>query len=75
MSKAEMKRKLDTLRLQATETMRLNDSSRQHLYRTLAQTYLTWRDLSGDEAWLKDQYRIAGIEHRNVATAPTFVRL
>jgi hypothetical protein len=72
MSKVEMKRKLDTLRLQATETMRLNDSSRQHLYKTLAQTYLTWRELSEDEAWLKDQYRIAGIEHRNVGNRINF---
>lgn len=72
MSNAAMMKKLDTLRILTTETLALNDSSRQHLYKTLAQTYLTWRELSADEAWLKDQYRRAGIEYRNVGNRINF---
>lgn len=72
MSNAAMKEKLDTLRILTTETLALNDGSRQHLYKTLAQTYLTWRELREDEAWLKDQYSRAGIEYRNVANRINF---
>jgi len=67
-----MKDKLDELRLMTTEALNLNESSRQHLYKTLAQTYLTWRDLSVDDAWLKDQYKRANIPFRNVGNRINF---
>ena len=49
--------KLDNLINSATETVRLNESSRQKLYGTLAETYVTWRELQQNPTWLEAQYK------------------
>ena len=77
MSNTQLQKKLDELILLATETLRINESSRQKLYGTLAQTYVTWRELQQDPLWLDAQYKKADITYRNTneANFRPFIRL
>lgn len=60
-----LQKQLDELRIQALESKRLNDSTRQHLYKTIASAYVAWRNFSKDEKFLEKQYDKAKIEYRN----------
>lgn len=64
--------KLDNLINSATETVRLNESSRQKLYGTLAETYVTWRELQQNPTWLEAQYKKANIDYRTTANEANF---
>ena len=66
MSKAKLKDKLAQLRLRATETTRLTESSRQHLYRTLSEAYLYWRDCQQEPDFLEKEYKKANIQSREL---------
>jgi hypothetical protein len=73
MSAKSLQKQLDELRLQALESKRLNDSTRQHLYKTIASAYVAWRDFSKDETFLEKQYKKAGITYRNTnSNTPLF---
>ena len=74
-----LQKQLDELRIQALESKRLNDSTRQHLYKTIASAYVAWRDFSKDETFLEKQYKKAGITYRatnsNTPLFRPFIRL
>ena len=48
MNRTQLAEKLANLRAAATQTHQLNEGARVSLYRTLAATYLLWRDFSQD---------------------------
>ena len=72
MGNTQLQTKLDDLILLASETVRINESSRQNLYKTLAQTYVTWKELQQDQLWLESQYRKADISFRSTGNEINF---
>lgn len=72
MSDEILQSKLNELINSATEAFRLNESSRQKLYRTLAETYVTWREFQQNPTWLEAQYKKANIPHRNTGNEVNF---
>ena len=72
MSDEILQSKLDDLIISATEANRLNESSRQKLYGTLAHTYVTWRELQQNPKWLETQYKKANIDYRNTENKINF---
>ena len=65
MAKLDLKTKLDDLQLRATESSRLTNIGRQHLYRTFAKAYFYWRECQTQPEFLEKQYQRAQIESRD----------
>ena len=63
MNRTQLAEKLANLRAAATQTHQLNEGARVSLYRTLAATYLLWRDFSQDPEYLEEQYRASHIDY------------
>lgn len=72
MSDEVLQSKLDALINSATEAVRLNESSRQKLYGTLAETYVTWREFQQNPKWLETQYKNANITYRSTGNEINF---